>query len=82
MGSLDKSSAVKQRLLKIFDDAFEHDGFSDFHVEIKILKRQQKEVIIHYGKQYRYVLDYMNSHKPSNSNNSQSLPNKLVGVDS
>lgn len=51
---------VKQELLEIFDDAFQHDGFSDFRVEIKILKRKQKEVIIHYGKQYRYVVDYMN----------------------
>ncbi len=55
-----QKDAVKKELLSIFEDAFQHDGFSDFRVEIKILKRKQKEVIIHYGKQYRYVLDYLN----------------------
>lgn len=51
---------VKERMLKIFDDALRHNGFSEFRVEIRILKKQQKEVIIHYGRQYRYVLDFMN----------------------
>ncbi len=82
MTSLDKHDAVKQRLLNIFDDAFEHDGFSGFHVEIRILKRQQKEIIIHYGKQYRYVLDYLNLHKSSNSKDSSSSSKKLVSIDS
>jgi hypothetical protein len=27
-------------------------------VELRILKRGQKEVIIHCGKQYRYVVDF------------------------
>ena len=82
MSNLGKNDAVKQRLLKIFDDAFEHDGFSDFHVEIKILKRQQKEVIIHYGKQYRYVLDYMNSQPSSKSDKHHSSTKKLASVES
>lgn len=56
----DQKEAVKKELLNIFEDAFRHDGYSDFSVEIKILKRKQKEVIIHYGKQYRFVLDFLN----------------------
>jgi hypothetical protein len=71
---------VIKRLLAVFDDAFQHDGFSDFKVEVKILKRQQKEVIIHYGKQYRYILDYMNTEKTSDK--LQAHPRKLASIDS
>ena len=36
---------------------FSHDGYGNFSVSVRILKRGQKEVIIDCGKQYRYVLD-------------------------
>jgi hypothetical protein len=39
------------------DDVLLHDGFGDIRVEVRILKRKQKEVIIHCGKQYRFVVD-------------------------
>jgi hypothetical protein len=35
----------------------QHDGFGEIRVEVKILKRRQKEVILHCGKQYRFVVD-------------------------
>ena len=57
---------TKQILINLFDDAIHHDGYSDTAIEIRILKRGQKEVIFHFGKQYRFVLDMpinrMNSH--------------------
>ena len=56
-----KAIEVKNHLIELFDDAFEHDGFSEIKVEIKILKRLQKEIILHYGKQHRYVVDFANS---------------------
>ena len=49
---------VKEKLMAVFDEMFDHDGYGDFKVEMKILKRNQKEVIIHCGKQYRFTLDY------------------------
>ncbi len=49
---------AKKKLNDVFDEVFNHDGFGDFKVEMKFLKRNQKEVIIHCGKQYRFVLDY------------------------
>ncbi|MBF6057390.1 hypothetical protein [Thiomicrorhabdus heinhorstiae] len=49
---------VANRLLQVYADSLKHDGFADFKVEIKILKRGQKEVIVHSGKQYRFVLDF------------------------
>lgn len=77
----DKLGAAKRQLLNIFEDAFQHDGFSEFRVEIKILKRQQKEVIIHYGKQHRFVMDYMNSPK-SSENTKASSPRNLASIES
>ncbi len=54
---MNKSIEVVNCLLQVYEDSLKHDGFADIRVEIKILKRGQKEVIIHSGKQYRYVID-------------------------
>ena len=52
-----KTDKVKNKLLELFDDVLTHDGFGEIKIEMKILKRQQKEVILHCGKQYRFVID-------------------------
>ena len=44
---------VKEKLLAVYDEVFKHDGFGNFTVSMKILKKHQKEVIIECGKQYR-----------------------------
>jgi len=49
-------SKAEQKMLEVFKDLLKH-GFGEFKVELRILKRTQKEVIIHYGKQYRFVLN-------------------------
>lgn len=49
---------VKQKLLDVYDELFEHDGWAEMSVQIRLLKRGQKEVIVHCGKQYRFVVDY------------------------
>jgi len=49
--------AVKEKMLTLFEDIIEHDGFGEIRVEVNILKRKQKEVILHCGKQYRFVVD-------------------------
>ncbi|MBL4764104.1 MAG: hypothetical protein JKX67_02315 [Colwellia sp.] len=48
---------AKNKLLTLLDEIIAHDGFGEIRVEVNILKRKQKEVIIHCGKQYRYVVD-------------------------
>lgn len=48
---------VKTKLLELMDDVLAHDGYGDIRVEVRILKRHQKEVILHCGKQYRFVID-------------------------
>jgi hypothetical protein len=58
LDSCANSRDVKKKLLELYDELFSHEGFADLRLEIRILRRGQKEVIIHCGKQYRYVLDY------------------------
>ncbi|WP_415882260.1 hypothetical protein ACMXYR_13120 [Neptuniibacter sp. QD29_5] len=57
--STDKPAAdpAKKKLLELFEDVLAHDGYGEIRIETKILKRQQKEVILHYGRQYRFVVD-------------------------
>jgi hypothetical protein len=49
---------IKAKLAGLYDELFAHDGYGELRLEIRILKRGQKEVIIHCGKQYRYVVDF------------------------
>ncbi|MBL1320117.1 MAG: hypothetical protein COA63_003520 [Methylophaga sp.] len=56
--NLEHSAApAEKKILALFDEILNHDGFGEIKVEVKILKRKQKEVIIHCGKQYRFVVD-------------------------
>lgn len=48
---------LKSKLNDLLDELLSHDGFGEIRVEVKILKRRQKEVIVHCGKQYRFVVD-------------------------
>jgi hypothetical protein len=57
MSNATENDQVKQKLLDLFDEVLTHDGFGEIRVEMKILKRKQKEVILHCGKQYRFVID-------------------------
>ncbi|MCQ9376850.1 hypothetical protein [Methyloversatilis sp. XJ19-49] len=52
------SDALKSRLSGLLDELIRHDGFGSLSVEVRLLKRGQKEVIIDCGKQYRYVIDF------------------------
>jgi len=52
------NSEVIAKLLELYKDAFQHDGYGDIRIEMRFLRKGQKEIIIHCGKQYRFVLDY------------------------
>ncbi|MCG8482976.1 MAG: hypothetical protein MJA31_06670 [Clostridia bacterium] len=52
------SQPVISKMIEVYNELFKHDGFGNMSVEIKILKKGQKEVIIYCGKQYRFVVDY------------------------
>jgi len=51
------SNAVISRLLRLYKEVLSHEGYGDICIEMKMLRKGQKEIIIHCGKQYRYVVD-------------------------
>lgn len=53
-----QNSPVLLKINEIYNNLLSHDGYGEFKVEMKLLKKGQKEVIIHCGKQYRYVVDW------------------------
>ncbi len=50
--------AARAQLLALYEELAAHDGFGELRVEMRLLKRGQKEVILHCGKQYRFVIDH------------------------
>lgn len=57
-GAAPERQKFRAHLLAVFEELFAHDGFASFSVEMRLLKRGQKEVILHCGRQHRYVLDF------------------------
>jgi len=53
------TAALKSRLDRLLDELLAHDGFGGLRIEVRLLKRQQKEVILHCGRQYRFVVDFV-----------------------
>ena len=49
---------VKAKLLELYEEIFAHNGYGEIKVNMRILHRGQKEVIIHCGKEYRFVVHY------------------------
>jgi len=50
---LDRAEA---KLMELFRGMVDHHGFSELRVEARIMKDARKEVILSFGKQYRFVL--------------------------
>jgi hypothetical protein len=65
MTTTDPNDAVHEKLLAVYDALYRHNGFGEMAVEVRILKKFQKEVIIKSGKQYRFVVDWMNAARPA-----------------
>jgi hypothetical protein len=61
----DANDKVHAKLIAIYDSLFRHNGFGEMTVEVRILKKQQKEVIIKCGKQFRFVVDWKNTPCPA-----------------
>lgn len=60
-----RHSDVKRHIEALFDELLAHDGFGNLTIEMRLLRRGQKEVIVHCGKQYRYVLDFVPARTPA-----------------
>ena len=51
---------VLDQFAKLYHEVFAHDGHGNIRVDMRILHRGQKEIIIYCGKQYRFVVDFVN----------------------
>ncbi len=51
-------AAVIDKLTELYMELYNHNGFGQMKMEMKFLKRGQKEVILNCGKEYRFVVNY------------------------
>lgn len=56
----DDHADVLKKFKELYLELFKHDGFGEMTVEMRILKRCQKEIIISCGRQFRFVVDWKN----------------------
>lgn len=71
---LPAKAPVKTCLIHLLDELIAHDGFGSLKVDIRLLRRGQKEIIIDCGKQYRFVVDFQPAHaEPGNTDTSQAV---------
>lgn len=64
---------AQKKLETLFEELLEHEGFGELRVDMRLLKRGQKEVIIYCGKQYRYVLDFQVQDAPTGTRDTNPL---------
>lgn len=55
-------SLVKNKLGEIFEELFQHEGHGSIDLNIRFLRRGQKEILIRCGREYRFVVDYIKHH--------------------
>ena len=49
---------IIEKVAELYSDLYEHDGFGSMSIDMKILKRKQKEIVLKCGCEYRYVVDW------------------------
>jgi hypothetical protein len=51
---------ILEKLFSLYRDLFLHDGYGTLRVEMRFLKKGQKEILVICGKEYRFVVDALN----------------------
>lgn len=54
----EQHSQILKKIEELYEDLFSHDGYGHMELEMRFLKKGQKEIIIRCGKDYRYVVDF------------------------
>ena len=49
---------ILDKIRALYDDLFRHDGYGAMRIEMRFLKRGQKEILVICGKEFRFVVDY------------------------
>ncbi|MBN2642009.1 MAG: hypothetical protein JXR78_10160 [Victivallales bacterium] len=57
-GSAVLLGTVKNKIGELFDELYVHDGFGGMEIDMRILKRGQKEILVRCGKEFRFVVDF------------------------
>ncbi|MCB5187649.1 hypothetical protein LG200_06470 [Methylobacillus caricis] len=70
---LPAKAPVKTCLITLLDELIAHDGFGSLKVDIRLLRRGQKEIIIDCGKQYRFVVDFQPTASEDKNNTVQPI---------
>lgn len=47
---------VLARIENLYRILFDHNGYGEMSIEIRFLRKREKEVLIRCGKQYRYIV--------------------------
>jgi len=56
-GLPEEHEAILEKLSCLYRDLFFHDGYGALRVEMRFLKKGQKEILLICGKEYRFVVD-------------------------
>ena len=67
----DTNERVLNKIRELYYLLFRHSGFGEMRIEMRILKKGQKEIIIHCGKQYRFVVDFKGDGKDQKSSSNE-----------
>ncbi|TWI76715.1 hypothetical protein LZ24_00336 [Desulfobotulus alkaliphilus] len=51
-------SPIREKIMELYTDLFLHDGYGKISLEMRFLKRGQKEIIVSSGKDFRFVVDW------------------------
>lgn len=72
MPAMSHSDPVIAQIVRLYLELFEHDGYGELKLDIRLLKRGQKEIVISCGKQYRFVINYDPTRKSDGGNSAMS----------
>ena len=67
----DTNKDVINKIAELYEILFKHDGYGEMTVTMKILKRNQKEIIIKCGCEHRYVVGWKPVENRENLKNAQ-----------
>ncbi|VFQ47079.1 hypothetical protein [Desulfoluna butyratoxydans] len=51
-------SQILKTIETLYEDLFLHDGHGRMELEMRFLKKGQKEILVRCGKDYRFVVDF------------------------
>lgn len=68
MPAMSHSDPVIAQIVRLYLKLLEHDGYGELKLDIRLLKRGQKEIVISCGKQYRFVINYEPTRKSDGGN--------------